>query len=75
MNDRQAQALLRDVLRLFSALGSGMLDTENGVNIAAGCPQLFLKFLKIPICAGLCVLHLEQLVALSLERFEGWNLP
>lgn len=52
-----------------------MIDPQNGVNIATGCPQLFLKFLKILICAGLCVFHLKKLVAFSLERFEGGNLP
>lgn len=51
-----------------------MLDPGNGINIAAGCLQLFPKILKILICAGLRILHLKQLIPFSFERFKGGNL-
>ena len=48
-----------------------MINPQNGVNIAAGCPQLFLKFLKILICAVLCVFHLKKLVTLLMISQNG----
>ena len=58
-----------------SVLRSGVVDTEDGVNIGTDRPQFFLVILEVLISAGLSILHLEQLVAFCLERFQGRNLP
>lgn len=55
MNNRQAQALLRDVLRFFSALWTGAVFYENGACIGADSSELFVIILKVAVGTIFCM--------------------